>query len=211
MCWLQPPPVAQQMWCLGLHLLGFIGIILTWTAVYYWLKGWVNEFHVPGSCKGLRVIFGVLWERGDPPSLHCNVLYSIQSITAPSSWLLHIFNSCFICFKDPGSTFYLAPEVVSFIWCAGAHFYTQSPESLLFVAQGKDCSVCDTLISLVVCQVMNPSSEHMARQRIPTLKSNNSHFNTKEKIMQQIPHRFSMKICFPILIWQNSFLFSFWQ
>lgn len=52
---------------------------------------------------------------------------------------------------------------------------------LLFVAQVKEGSVCDTpLISLVVCQAMNPSSEHMARHRISTLKNNNSFFNTKK-------------------------------
>lgn len=65
-------------------------------------KGWDNQFHVPGLCKELSVVFGVLW---DPPSLHCSILYSIFK------FLFYLF----VCFKDPESASYLAPEVVGFI------------------------------------------------------------------------------------------------
>lgn len=158
------------------------GLLVLFSAQLQFLtdwKGWNNKSHVPGLCKELSVEFGVLWERGDPPSLHWNSLHSIQCVTAPSSWQLNIFKSSSIClFWRSWEHFLLGPwgwEFYLMCWC------------IVLYSEPRNAPVCSSsegvlsVISLVVCQVMNPSSEHMGRHRNSMLKSNNSFFLSLKK------------------------------
>lgn len=206
-CWLQPPAVPQQMWCSGVVYWCYSQLSYS-----FWLTG------KAGTINPMSLVYARSWVwnlgssgRGETLLPCTGIAFTVSSVSQHQARGNLIFSSSSsIClFWRSWEHFLLGPwgwEFYLMCWC------------IVLYSEPRNAPVCSSsegvlsVISLVVCQVMNPSSEHMGRHRNSMLKSNNRFFLLlKKKNNAPETHIFSMKTCFPVLIWKNSFLFSFWQ